>query len=76
MNALRLDKNINESDKLYIDTIKSVGWKNEDGDITETEAQIVINNIKAGIKNSRPATKARMLNAVEYSEFMGNPVKS
>ena len=65
-NALRLDKNISPRDKLYIDTIKSNGWKDEDGDITETEAQIVINNIKAGIKNSRPATKARIAKAVEY----------
>ena len=46
LNALCLDKNINERDKEDIENIKKAGWQTSNGDITEAEAQMIINIVE------------------------------
>ena len=56
LDALMRDRNCTPTDKTRIKTLKENGWK----DLSESQATILIADVKAGITNNKPVTKTRI----------------
>ena len=56
LDALMRDRNCTDTDKVRIKTLKENGWK----DLSESQATILIADVKAGITNNKPVTKTRI----------------
>ena len=66
LNALCLDKYLNEKFKNGIDKLTKTDWVRPNGDMmTDKDAQLLIYSMKNAIRSKRPAPKARIANAIE-----------